>query len=163
MTQQEVIKTFMARLANHGISVGNATAENMLNAAVTASSRFTGIQNVIDKMKNDQLECELTAIQTVVTEVLGYDWDTWTANNLDCVKYITDENGNQYIDYPKTFSAFQTALNSAEKKDSTTVTYNDVKNFTAAKSYTSLSNVVKELPAKNFLVNYCGIQLEKNY
>ena len=70
MTPQEVIKTFMTKLANHGYSYSTSIGKDMLNAAVKASSRFLNIQNVIDNMKADQIEAEREA----VVEVLGNEY-----------------------------------------------------------------------------------------
>lgn len=69
MTPQNVIKSFIARLAGHGYTAGNEHA--MLNSAVRASSRFTSIDKVIASMQADHLSIQNSSIQTVITTVFG--------------------------------------------------------------------------------------------
>lgn len=64
MTPQNVIKSFIDRLANHGYT--SLDSVNMLDSAVRASSRFTNINEVIYSIQADQLKAEQLAIQTVV-------------------------------------------------------------------------------------------------
>ena len=46
MTAQEVIKSFMSSLANHGYANSDSVGADMLNSAVRASSRYASIQDV---------------------------------------------------------------------------------------------------------------------
>ncbi len=78
MTPQEVIKNFMAKLTTHGYTSSSSVATKMLNDAVKSSSRFSGIKNVIDAMKADQIEAERQA----VVEVLGSEYEGKTMSDL---------------------------------------------------------------------------------
>lgn len=69
MTPQNVIKSFIDRLANHGYTSLNAV--NMLDSAVRASSRFTSFEDVVTSIQSDQRISEQLAIQTVVNYYCG--------------------------------------------------------------------------------------------
>ena len=70
MTAQEVIKSFMAKLANYGFANSDTIGTDMLDLAVKGSSRYSGIQDAIDAMTTDQIAAEKVA----VAEVLGSDY-----------------------------------------------------------------------------------------
>ena len=140
MTPQEVIKAFMSRLNTHGYSVSNATATNMLDAAIRASSRYTGIQEVIDAMKADQVAAEKAAIQTVVIAVLGEDYYTQNCEG-------------------KTLSEIEETLNAVTTdKDGNTINKSTFSNY-IEQDYHNFADVIREVTAHHFLKNYCGIQL----
>ena len=70
MTPQEVIKAFMQKLSSHGLS--KPTGEQMLDAAVKATSKFVGIQAAIDQFLADREAAELAAIKEVYGEDTSY-------------------------------------------------------------------------------------------
>ncbi len=146
MTPQEVIKNFMARLNNHGYSISNSNATTILDAAIHASSRYANIQEVIDAMKKDQQTAEILAIQTIVDKVLKKDTDWYFEN---CCEKVDEKY------YLKPWSEIEKTLNTA----GTNLTIDDVRGYTFATEYTSLSNVIKEFTAELFLLSYCGINL----
>lgn len=135
MTPQEVIKTFMAKLTNHGYSSSSSVATYMLNDAVKASSDFLSIQNVIDSMKSDQIAAERQAVE----QVLGSDFAGKTLADLSssirgatAKTYDINHIGNAYLN-PS----------------------NDQR--------TTVERLIKERKAYIFLEKFCGIQLENNY
>ena len=135
MTAQEVIKSFMAKLANHGYSVATVSGEGMLDAAVRASSRYASIQEVINAMKSDQLAAEREAVE----EILGTDYAGKLMSEVD--SNILSADAKNY-DTTK-FSA--ALLNE----------WND--------SRSTVENAIKERKAQIFLEKYCGIELENKY
>ncbi|MBR3499457.1 MAG: hypothetical protein IKO05_10750, partial [Selenomonadaceae bacterium] len=89
MTPQEVIKKFMARLANHGFSTADDDLGNdMFDAAVRASSRFSSAQEVIDAMKADQESAERAAVE----EILGSEYAGKLMSDLDADTLSGKEN-----------------------------------------------------------------------
>lgn len=99
MTPQEVIKTFMSSLVNHDSSITTSTA--MLDDAVKASSRFLGVQNVIDNITADQMQAERDAVE----EILGSDYAGKTMSevgssilNANAKNCSTTKISNAYID-----------------------------------------------------------------
>lgn len=138
MTPQNVIKSFIARLANHGYTVGNA--EVMLNAddtidsfaildsAVRASSRYTSIAEVVESMKADQLHCEQASIKTVVSYYL---------NEAVFNNYCVNDDGS-------------TKPLSEISSDLINYTYED----------TTIGEIIKYNSAILFLSQYCGIDLD---
>ena len=134
-TPQAVIKSFMTALANHGYSSSDSVGTQMLDAAVKASSKYGGIQEVIDAMKTDQVKAEKEAVE----EVLGSSYAGKTMSEVDSTilsadakDYDTDNKGNAY--------------------------YND---WNDARS--TVENLIKERKAYIFLEKYCGIQLSNKY
>ena len=137
MTPQEVIKKFMARLANHGFS--NATNDlgtAMLDAAVRASSRFSSIEEVLNAMKADQVNAEKEAVK----EIFGEE---------KLLSELTDDQKNQL------------AKDNANAKNLTNAFYNGA-GFDSADAMT-VEGVIKERKAYIFLEKYCGIQLPTRY
>ncbi len=135
MTPQEVIKNFMAKLANHGYTSSDSVSEKMLNDAVTASSKFTGIQDVIDSMKADQVSAEKEAVE----EILGSDYAGKTMSEIS--SDILSADAKNY-DGTKISNAY---LNEWNDRRST------------------VENAIKERKAYIFLEKYCGVQLPKKY
>ncbi|MBQ9498153.1 MAG: calcium-binding protein, partial [Selenomonadaceae bacterium] len=89
MTPQEVIKKFMARLANHGFSTAaDDLGNDMFDAAVRASSRFSSAQEVIDAMKADQESAERAAVE----EILGSEYAGKLMSDLDADTLSGKEN-----------------------------------------------------------------------
>ena len=135
MTAQEIIKSFMNRLATHGFSASSSVGVNMLNSAVRASSRYNGIQDVIAAMKADQVKAEKEAVQ----EILGDDYADKTVSeidsdilNADAKDYDTENKSNAYFD-------------------------------DANDGRSTVRNWIKERKADIFLEKYCGIILNKKY
>ena len=135
MTAQEVIKTFMAKLVNHGYTYSSSVGINMLNDAARASSDFLSFQNVIDCMKADQTAAEREAVE----QVLGSDYAGKTLSDLSssiksasAKTYDTNNIGNAFLN-----------------------SFNDQR--------TTVERLIKERKAYIFLEKYCGIQLENNY
>ena len=89
MTPQEVIKKFMARLVNHGFSTAaDDLGNDMFDAAVRASSRFSSAQEVIDAMKADQESAERAAVE----EILGSEYAGKLMSDLDSDTLSGKEN-----------------------------------------------------------------------
>ena len=136
MTAQEVIKAFMAKLvSNKGASSG----EDMLDAAIYASSRFDGINAAIAQFKSDRLQAERDAIKEVLTA--AGKWDS-------------SYEGKQ-------LSELETTVNGLGI-DATTLDSNA--NFNDSNlNATSVANVIREKAAEKFLSDYCGIELNAPY
>lgn len=67
-TPQQVIQEFMNALVNHGLTTkSEATGVAMLDKAIQASTDYSGIENVINCMKADQVSAEREAVE----EILG--------------------------------------------------------------------------------------------
>ena len=135
MTAQEIIKSFMNQLANHGYAYSDSIGANMLDSAVRASSRYTDIQEVIDAMKVDQTAAEKEAVE----EVLGSEYAGKTISEIpfyilsaDAKDYDPDNKSNAYY-------------NEANDERST------------------VENFIKERKATIFLEKYCGILLNKKF
>lgn len=135
MTQQNVIKAFMASLANHGYASSNTVGKDMLNSAIRASSRYSSASDVATAMAADQVAAEKQAVE----EVLGSQYAGKTLAEVpsdiraaSAEEYDTNNVGNGYFDQ-----------------------WND--------SRSTVENVIKERKAYIFLETYCGIVLEKNY
>ncbi len=96
MTPQNVIKSFVARLANHGYTAGNVNG--MLDSAVRASSRYTSIDEVISSIQADHLQAEQISIETVVNYYLGEDAFNSYCVEGDAVKPLS-EISNEILDY----------------------------------------------------------------
>lgn len=135
MTPQEVMKNFMARLAEHGYAkLANFNA-HVLDNAIASTSRFSNLQDAIDSMKADQIAAEKEAVE----EILGSDYADMTMDEIDsdildadATDYESTEISNAYLDE-----------------------YNDRR--------TTVQRVIQERKAYIFLEKYCGIQLEKKY
>ena len=147
-TAQEVIKKFMAALANHGFAYSENVGTKMLDSAVRASTRYGGIQDVIDAMKSDQIAAEKQSIETVVKSVCGE-----TYFNTNCVNH----DGSV-----KTLSEIESTLSTAKKADGSDITRADVSTWIAT-YYSTLANVIREYKANIFLQEYCGIQLNNKF
>ena len=78
MTAQEVIKSFVKQLANHGYASSDSVGTYVLDSAVRASSRYSSIQEAIDAFKADQVAAEMEAVE----EVLGSDYAGKTMYDL---------------------------------------------------------------------------------
>ena len=137
MNVQEVIKSFMAKLANHGYAYSDSVGENMLDSAVRASSRFSSIQAVIEAMKADQEAAEKLAVE----EVLGSSYAGQTLSQVSSDILSADA---------KTHDGAKAVGNAF------------IKGFSPSANVT-VENVIKERKAYIFLENYCGIQLPKRY
>ena len=74
MTPQEVIKKFMASLDTQNYT-GSSAGVDMLDEAVRASSRFNGIQNLIDKFLADHDKAESDAIKAVLGNAYKSEYD----------------------------------------------------------------------------------------
>ena len=96
MTPQNVIKSFVARLANHGYTAGNVNS--MLDSAVRASSRYTSIDEVISSIQADHLQAEQISIKTVVNYYLGEDVFNSYCVEDDAVKPLS-EISSELLDY----------------------------------------------------------------
>jgi len=136
MTQQDVIKAFTAKLANHSYAYSDDVGTKMLNAAVRASSRFAGIQEVIDAMKADQIKAEKLAVK----EIFGEE---------KLLSELTDEQKNQL------------AKNNDVAKSLTNGFYNGASSDSA--NGMTVESVIKERKAYIFLEKCCGIQLSNRY
>ena len=130
-----VIKDFMAAMTNHGYSYSSSVGTQMLDSAVQASSKYGGIQEVINAMKADQIKAEKEAVE----EVLGNSYAGKTISevsssilNADAKDYDTDNKGNAYYN-----------------------AYND--------SRSTVENLIKERKAYIFLEKYCGVLLTKKH
>ena len=97
MTTQDVIKSFAGRLATHGYTAANA--DNMLDSAIRASSRFTSFDDVLDKMQSDFKSSEQAAVQTVVNYYFGADvFNAYCFNEDGTVKTL-DELDDAILSY----------------------------------------------------------------
>ena len=99
MTGQEVIRSFFIQLANHGYADSDSIGANMLDSAVRAASRYSGIQAVIEAMKSDQLKAEKEAVE----EILGTDYADKTISEIpsnilsgDAKDYDPENKSNAY-------------------------------------------------------------------
>ena len=139
MTPQEVIKNFMMKLAENGDSYTATTGTAMLNAAVQASSNFTGVQEIIDAMKADQLTAEKLAVE----EILGSSYAGKTISQVSS----------------SILSADATTYNDVYKKSN--IYIGDRYVYT---SYNlTVEDVINERKADIFLKNYCGIRLNSKH
>jgi len=134
MTAQDVIKNFMAGLVD-----SSASGKSKLDAAVKASSNFSGIQNVIDSMTADQTAAEKEAVE----EVLGSSYAGKTISQVDST--ILNKKATAYNDVYK--------MSNLYISDS----------YNSSSYTTTVKDVINERKASIFLEKYCGIQLSKNY
>ena len=139
MTAQEVIKSFMKQLANHGYSYSDSVGANMLDSATRAASRYSNIQEVIDAMKADQVAAEKEAVE----EVLGSSY---------AGKLISGVNST-------ILSALAIDYNDVYKKSNMYIG----DNYSYTKYGTTVEDVILERKAEIFLEKYCGIILEKKF
>lgn len=137
MIPQEVIRKFIAELANHNYSTIETFKANVLDDAVKATSKFGGIQEVINSMKDAQIAAEKEAVE----EVLGSAY---------AGKLISDVASN--------------VLNTDAKKHTGAKAVGNafLENFTP-NADVNVEGVIKERKAYIFLEKYCGIQLPIRY
>ena len=95
MTPQDVIKNFMAKLSDNGNSYSSSNSTTILDTAVQASSNFTGVQDVIDAMKADQITAEKLAVE----DILGSDYSGKTISEVD--SSILNADATDYNDVYK--------------------------------------------------------------
>ena len=93
MTQQEVIKAFMAKLNTHGFdnSDGNVSTK-MLDAAIRACSRFNGIQDAINNFMAAQSNS--TSPADFLRDYCGIVLPYTTYEKSDGVTYVSGDTGN---------------------------------------------------------------------
>lgn len=132
MNQQDVIKRFMASLANHGYASSNTVGKDMLDGAIRASSRYLSATDAIDAMKADQVAAEKAAVEEVLGS--GYAGKTLVelpSNILSAAAkdYDTNNIGNGY--------------------------FNDTND-----ARSTVERLIKERKSIIFLRDYCGIVLE---
>ena len=139
MTPQEVIKKFMTKLADNGNSYTATTGTAMLDAAVKASSEFTGIQEVVDAMKADQITAEKLAVE----EILGSDYSGKTISQIS--SSIRNSDATKYNDVYKKSNIYMGA------------------GYAYSSYNLTVEDVIKERKAEIFLRNYCGIQLNNKF
>lgn len=137
MTAQEVIKAFVAKLANHSYSYSGSVGTSMLDSAVQASSRFNSIQDVIDAMEADHVKAEKEAVQ----EVLGSEYTGQLMTDLSSDILSTDA---------KTHAGAKAVGNAFI-------------NGVSPSANITVGDVIKERKAYIFLEKYCGIQLPTRY
>ncbi len=138
MTQQDVIKAFMASLANHGYASSNTVGKDMLDSAIRASSRYSSASDVAAAMAADQLAAERQALGEVL--------------------------GSEYAD--KTLSEISSSIRSADAKTYAGINKSNANAFhngAIPGATVTVEDVVKERKAYIFLEDYCGIQLENCY
>ena len=135
MTPQQAIQSFMGKLIDHGQSYSDSIGTAMLNSAVQASSKFSGVQDVIDSMKADQVKAEKEAVE----EVLGSGYAGKTLSELSAD--ILSANAKDY-DINNIGNAYHSQ-------------YSDGR--------TTVERLIKERKAFIFLEKYCGIQLSNKY
>ena len=138
MTAQEVIKSFMKQLANHGYASSSSIGSAMLDSATRAASRYSSIQDVISAMKADQTAAEKEAVE----EVLGSDYAGKTISQVSSTIR----------------SALATEYNDVYKKSNMYIGDNYSYDYD-----TTVEDVLLERKASIFLEKYCGIILEKKF
>ncbi len=135
MTAQESIKKFMAALNTQNYS----DAISALDDAVKSSSRFTGIQNLIDNFLADQKTVERDAIKTILGSNYKSAYDGMQLSDL--VEMAEDDEE-------------LATLLSVEAK------YDNTNNYGSSNTFTTVERI-KILTAETFLKDYCGIELER--
>lgn len=136
MTAQEIIKSFMRQLAKHGFSETTVSGEKMMDAAIRASSRYNGIQEVIDAMKSDQIKAEKQAVKEILgTSKLISEIDTKILTTKATEYNELYKKSNMYIGEQYEYSNYSTTV----------------------------EDVIKERKAEIFLKNYCGIHIYKKF
>ena len=136
MNAQDVIKNFMAKLANHGYAYSSSVGKNMLNAAIRACSSYSDIDAVIEAMEADQIKAEKQAVK----EIFG---------KSKLISALTDDQRNQL------------AINNSKAKALSNAFYYGATS-TAAKKIT-VEQVLLERKAYIFLEKYCEIKLPTRY
>lgn len=136
MNAQDVIKSFMAKLATHGLAYSSSVSTNMLNAAIRACSGYANINAAIKAMAADQIKAEKQAVK----EIFG---------KSKLISSLTDDQRNQL------------AINNSKAKALSNAFY-DGATSDAAKKIT-VEQVLLERKAYIFLEKYCGIELSTRY
>ena len=125
--------------AGSGNSYSATTGTAMLDAAIKASSNFTGVQEVIDAMKADQITAEKIAVE----EILGSSYAGKLISQVS--SSIRNSDATKYNDVYKKSNIY---ISDGYKYSGYGLTVEDVLN---------------ERKAEIFLKNYCGIQLNNKF
>lgn len=136
MTAQDVIKSFMAKLATHGYAYSSSVGKNMLDAAIRACSSYSDVDAVIEAMEADQIKAEKQAVK----EIFG---------KSKLISALTDDQRNQL------------AINNSKAKSLSNAFYDDATSIAAKKI--TVEQVILERKAYIFLEKYCGIKLPIRY